>query len=91
MTLPDRPAGTTYKTLSIMISSTDKLAQVRFGENLKKLRLERGLSYRKMAYICSVDNSKISKIEKGRVNITLNTILQLAEALTVHPSELLNF
>ena len=74
-----------------MISNNDKLAQARFGENLKKLRLERGLSYRKMAYACSVDNSKISKIEKGRVNITLNTMLQLAEALQIHPSELLNY
>ncbi len=74
-----------------MINDADKLAQARFGEHLKKLRLERGLSYRKMSYACAVDNSKISKIEKGRVNITLNTIRQLAEALKIHPSELLNY
>ena len=74
-----------------MISANDKLAQARFGEHLKKLRTDRGLSYRKMASDCTVDNSKISKIEKGRVNITLNTMLQLAEALQIHPSELLNY
>jgi DNA-binding Xre family transcriptional regulator len=91
LTLPYGPRDPTIKPLSIMLSNNDKLAQVRFGEHLKKLRLERNLSYRKMASTCSVDNSKISKIEKGRVNITLSTLLQLAEALGVHPRELLDY
>lgn len=36
-----------------------------------------------------IDNNKISKIEESHINITFTTILQLAKALEVHPTELL--
>lgn len=59
-----------------------------FGENLKRLRLEKDLSYRKMSQRCEIDYSDISKIEKGGVNIQLSTIFELAKALDVAPREL---
>ncbi len=49
------------------------------------------MSLRELSYACNVDNSKISKIEKGKINITFNTILQLAEALEVRVSDLMDF
>jgi transcriptional regulator with XRE-family HTH domain len=74
-----------------MITPGDKKSLKRFGENLQKLRKDRGLSLREMSYACSIDNSKIAKIEKGRINITLTTLLQLASALEIHPSSLLDY
>jgi len=74
-----------------MITAGDKKALKEFGENLRKLRKEKGLSLREMSYACSIDNSKIAKIEKGKINITLTTLLQLAVALDVHPSFLLDY
>jgi transcriptional regulator with XRE-family HTH domain len=74
-----------------MIKPADKKALKKFGENLRKLRMLKGLSLRQMSYDCSIDNSKIAKIEKGKVNITLTTLIQLAGALEMHPSSLLNF
>jgi len=74
-----------------MIKASDKKALKKFGENLQKLRKQRELSLREMSYACSIDNSKIAKIEKGRVNITFTTLLQLAGALEVHPSDLLSY
>lgn len=62
-----------------------------FGMCLKKLRLEKGLSLRELAKECDIDNSKISKIEKGKINIQFYTILELAGGLKVHPKELFNF
>jgi DNA-binding Xre family transcriptional regulator len=44
-----------------------------------------------MSYACSIDNSKIAKIEKGMINITFTTLLQLATALETHPSTLLEY
>ena len=74
-----------------MITATDKKVLKRFGENLRKLRKEKGLSLREMSYACSIDNSKIAKIEKGMINITFTTLLQLALALEAQPSSLLDY
>ncbi len=74
-----------------MITATDKKVLKRFGENLRKLRKEKGLSLREMSYACSIDNSKIAKIEKGMINITFTTLLQLAVALEAPPTILLDY
>lgn len=74
-----------------MIKPGDKKVLKKFGENLRKLRKQKGLSLRQMSYACSIDNSKIAKIEKGMINITYTTLLQLALALETHPSTLLNY
>ncbi len=54
-----------------------------FGENLKKIRTQKGLSQRQLSAMCNVDNADISRMENGEINVTLNTISQLAEALEV--------
>ena len=63
----------------------------KFGENLRKLRKAKGLSLREMSYACSIDNSKIAKIEKGMINITYTTLLQLAIALELPPRSLVDY
>jgi len=74
-----------------MITPQDKKVLKRFGEHLRKLRKEKGLSLREMSYACSIDNSKIAKIEKGMINITFTTLLQLAVALEANPTFLLAY
>ena len=44
-----------------------------------------------MSSACSIDNSKIAKIEKGMINITYTTLLQLAIALEMRPSSLMEY
>lgn len=63
----------------------------KFGDQLKKIREERGYSYRQMAQLCDVDHSQISKIEKGKVDIQITTVLELAKGLNVEPKELFAF
>lgn len=72
-----------------MIRQSDKGNLKKLGANIKRLREEKNLSLRELSYACDIDNSKISKIEKGQINITFTTILQLAKALEISPSELL--
>ena len=72
-----------------MIRQSDKANLKKLGANIKRLRETKNLSLRELSYACDIDNSKISKIEKGQINITFTTILQLAKALEVNPSELL--
>lgn len=73
-----------------MNKAVDKKALRKFGQRLNSLRKQKNLSLRELSYACNVDNSKISKIEKGLVNITFNTIVQLAEALEIKVSELMD-
>ena len=63
----------------------------RFGENLKNVREAKGISQRSLASSCTIDHSDISKIEKGERNITILTVLELANALEVKPKKLLDF
>jgi transcriptional regulator with XRE-family HTH domain len=73
-----------------LVKDSDKKNLKLLGANIKRLREAKHLSLRDLSYACNIDNSKISKIEKGQVNITFTTLLQIANALEIHPSELLN-
>lgn len=64
---------------------------IRFGEHLKSVREGKGLSLRRLADLCDLDNSNISKIEHGKFDIQLSTIIELAKGLSVHPKELLDY
>ncbi|NMM64943.1 helix-turn-helix domain-containing protein [Clostridium sp. P21] len=53
------------------------------GENLKRLRLERNLSFGQLAELSEVSKVMISQIEKGDSNPTINTIWKIAKGLNV--------
>jgi len=63
----------------------------KFGENLKIVRESKRLTQRSLSSTCTIDHSDISKMERGEKNITLLTVLELAEALEVKPKKLLDF
>ncbi|TDQ07115.1 helix-turn-helix domain-containing protein [Pedobacter metabolipauper] len=65
--------------------------QDKFGENLRKIRDQKGLSLRAVAANCDLDDSNISKIENGKLNIQLSTIIELGKGLGIDPRDLLNF
>jgi transcriptional regulator with XRE-family HTH domain len=60
-----------------------------FGRIVRSIRAQRDLSIRDLEAGSGIDNSKISKIEAGNVNVSLATLVCLARGLGVHPSELL--
>ena len=62
-----------------------------FGKEIEKHRIKQNLSYRQLAQRCDIDHSNISKIEKGEINITLSSILELSKGLKIYPKELFNF
>jgi transcriptional regulator with XRE-family HTH domain len=62
-----------------------------FGKRIKHLRTNQNLIFRQLAQNCNIDHSDISKIEKGKKNIQLTTILELAKGLGLHPRELFDF
>ncbi|MGS2760992.1 helix-turn-helix domain-containing protein [Sinomicrobium sp. M5D2P9] len=62
-----------------------------FGQQIDKIREIKGYSYRDIATRSKLSASDISKFAKGRVNITLSSIMELAKGLNVHPKELFDF
>jgi transcriptional regulator with XRE-family HTH domain len=61
-----------------------------FGEKLKKIRTERKISLRTLGDIADMDFGNINEIENGKINPSLTTIVSLAEALGIQPSDFFN-
>ena len=62
-----------------------------FGQNLKKVRESKGLSQIDLASLCYMEKSSISRLENGRTNATLTTIIALSSALEIHPKDFFDF
>lgn len=82
--------STLNTTINGMETPQLKRNKLAFGRRLQELREERNLSLLQVSYNCNIDDSKISKIEHGKINITLGTLIELARGLGVHPKELLD-
>jgi len=74
-----------------MINETSKILLEQFGTHIRSIRVSKKLTYRKMATQCNIDFSNLRKIEQGKLNVTLITILELAKGLDVPASEVLNY
>ena len=62
------------------------------GENIKQLRLARGMTQEELANRLGVKKSAISKYEKGHVvNLKRSTIEKLAIALNVKPTTIMGW
>ncbi|MGH6779377.1 MAG: helix-turn-helix domain-containing protein [Bradyrhizobium sp.] len=59
------------------------------GERIRAKRQERGLSQESLAIAVGLKRPSLSNIEKGRQNILLHTIHDIAETLNTSVSELL--
>ena len=54
-----------------------------FGTNLKKMRLEKGLSQERFAEICGLHRTYISDIECFQRNVSLETVQKIADVLNI--------
>lgn len=60
------------------------------GENVRRLRLERGLSQEDLAFAAEMKRSYLSDLERGTRNPSVRALGRLADALGVDPVELLS-
>jgi len=61
----------------------------KLGENLKRIRTEKGITQGDIARALEMDKSFVSNIENGKTNPTLATIAKLAKAIRVSVGELM--
>lgn len=66
-------------------------ALAKFGAHLRKLREEKGMSIHELSETANLEYAQVQKIEKGKVNLTLFTLLTIAEGLNVSPDTLLTY
>lgn len=59
------------------------------GENLKRIRREKGITLEKMAEACAVSKPMLSQIERGQSIPTISTLWKIASGLHVPLSSLL--
>lgn len=59
-----------------------------FGKNLRAMRRARGLSQEQLAYTAGIDRSYLGKVERGKVNLTIEKLYVLAETLGCSPKDL---
>ncbi|MDO6392070.1 helix-turn-helix transcriptional regulator [Pontibacter sp. BT731] len=74
-----------------MESSSETSFLKAFGHHLKRLRQERGLTQANLAFEAGLSESQVQRIEYGNHNFTIMTLISLAKALELHPSQLLVF
>jgi len=65
--------------------------RVKFGQKVKKMRLELGLSQEEFAFKADIHRTYVSGIERGARNPSLTMVEKLANGLETTMSELLTF
>lgn len=66
-----------------------KTSAQKFGENMKRIRLEKDISQGDICRILGLDRAYISTIENGKQNLTLSTMEKVARVLGVSVDQLL--
>jgi transcriptional regulator with XRE-family HTH domain len=59
------------------------------GRNVRKWRLQRGMTQEQLALDAGMKRSYLSELERGLRNPTLRALTRLAEALSIEPELLL--
>lgn len=65
-------------------------ARLIFAANMRRLRLERGLSQEELAEVANLHRTYIGSVERGERNITIDNIEKIANALKVSVPTLLD-
>lgn len=60
-----------------------KTTAQKFGDNMKKIRLEKGMSQGDICRALELDRAYISNVENGKQNLTISTMEKVAKALGV--------
>lgn len=62
---------------------------VAIGKRVKQFRLNAKLNQNQLAEKAEIDSNNLSRIERGLITPTLDTVLKLSDALQVTPNDIL--
>jgi transcriptional regulator with XRE-family HTH domain len=61
------------------------------GQNIKKIRKEKGITQVELGYRCDFERPSVNRIEAGNTNPTALTLKKIADALDVSVEEFFKF
>lgn len=73
----------------MITASKETLARLIFASNLRRLRLERGLSQELFAEIANVHRTYVGSVERGERNVSIDNMESFAKALNVNLRDML--
>lgn len=62
---------------------------VEFGKAIRKVRLQKGISQEELGFLSKLDRTYMSRVELGKVNLSLQAAWAIAEGLSIPLSELI--
>jgi transcriptional regulator with XRE-family HTH domain len=65
--------------------------RVLFGQRLREIREQKGISQEKLAALAGLNRTYISKIERGERNVSLETAARLASVLEINMMDFFRF
>lgn len=74
-----------------MENENKKQILIKFGNNLREIRVAKGFTQEKLANELGVEISQISRIERGVINTSVVTVYQISKILNINTSDLFNF
>ena len=75
-------------TLLVMNNLRNQETLTKFGIRLKEIRNRRGLTLEQLAFDADIELSQVHRVEKGKINPTLTTLIALAKGLGITLAEL---
>lgn len=73
----------------IMLPTLSESSEIlAFGQTVRRIRKDKKISMQKLAHQADIELSQVYRIETGKINPKLSTILNIARALEVSPKEL---
>ncbi|RPG34020.1 MAG: XRE family transcriptional regulator [Muricauda sp. TMED12] len=71
-----------------MDKSSEKDFLIKFGQNLRRLRKERGFTQEELANELDIEISQISRIERGVINTSVSLVKAIIDCLHIEADEL---
>jgi transcriptional regulator with XRE-family HTH domain len=75
-------------TLLLMNNLRNQETLEHFGKKLKALRTSKGYTLEQLAFEADIELSQVHRVEKGKINPTLTTLMALAKGLNITLAEL---
>jgi len=63
----------------------------KFGQNLRQIRLRKGLSQDEVSFSTSISTNQVGRIERGEINAGLSTIYEMAIFFEIEVKDLFDF
>jgi transcriptional regulator with XRE-family HTH domain len=70
-------------------SAKDKEHLLKIGDNIRRVRKQRGYSQEQFADIAGFSRSYYTEIETGKRNISILNLIKIIEALNVDPNKII--